>query len=194
MNPAGASGIFTGDQTCAISGFSVRKWLNPNLATSQVLENNETQTWIEMRYAEVLLNRAEAAFELSSSGAGSNGADANDAFTIINQIRSRAGAAPLASAGSMTIDTIRKERRKELAFENKTYWDLRRWRIFSKEQNGTIYRVLMPFYAAQAGKYFFDARTDERNDVYTYDPKWYYEQIPPGAIAKSSKLIQNPGY
>lgn len=194
MNPAGASGIFTGDQTCAISGFSVRKWLNPNLATAQVKENNETQTWIEMRYAEVLLNRAEAAYELSSAGAGSNGADATDAFNIINQIRSRAGAIPLASSGVMTIDTIRKERRKELAFENKTYWDLRRWRIFSKEQNGTIYRVLMPFYAAQAGKYFFDARTDERNDVYTYDPKWYYEQIPPGAISKSSKLIQNPGY
>lgn len=190
MNPAGLSGIFTGDQTCAISGFSVRKWLNPNLATSQVLENNETQTWIEMRYAEVLLNRAEADFELGAT----NSANITDAFTIINQIRSRAGAIPLASASAMTIDTIRKERRKELAFENKTYWDLRRWRIFDKEQNGTIYRVLMPFYSSQAGKYFFDARTDERNDVYTYDTRWYYEQIPGGAISKSNNLVQNPGY
>jgi len=188
MNPAGASGIFTGDQTCAISGFSVRKWLDPNLATSQVLENNEAQTWVEMRYAEVLLNRAEAAYELG------DGTNITDAFNIINQIRSRAGAIPLASPGVMTIDTIRKERRKELAFENKTYWDLRRWRIFDKEQNGTIYRVLMPFYSSTAGKYFFDARTDERNDVYTYDPKWYYEQIPGGAISKSPNLIQNPGY
>ena len=186
MNPAGLSGIFTGDQTCAISGFSIRKWLNPNLATSQVLENNETQTWIEMRYAEVLLNRAEAAFELGTAQ-GNHGADyLTDAFTIINQIRSRAGAIPL--TGAMTIDTIRKERRKELAFENKTYWDLRRWRIFSKEQNGTIYRILMPFYSSQAGKYFFDARTDERNDVYTYDPKWYYEQIPPGRYIKKYKF------
>jgi len=190
MNPAGASGIFTGDQTCAISGFSVRKWLDPNLPTSQVLENNEAQTWVEMRYAEVLLNRAEAEYELGTS----NSVNINDAFNIINQIRSRAGAIPLASAGAMTIDTIRKERRKELAFENKTYWDLRRWRIFDKEQNGTIYKVLMPFYSSTAGKYFFDARTDERNDVYTYDPKWYYEQIPGGAISKSPNLIQNPGY
>jgi len=193
MNPAGLSGIFTGDQTCAISGFSVRKWLNPNLATSQVLENNETQTWIEMRYAEVLLNRAEADLELASLGQ-SGSSNTADAFTIINEIRSRAGASPLMSAGSATIDTIRMERRKELAFENKTYWDLKRWRIFAQEQNGTIYRILMPFYAAQAGKYFFDARTDERNDVYTYDPRWYYEQIPGGAISKSPNLIQNPGY
>ncbi|MGN6179613.1 MAG: RagB/SusD family nutrient uptake outer membrane protein [Mucilaginibacter sp.] len=192
MNSAGASGIFTGDQTCAISGFSVRKWLDPNLPTSQVLENNETQTWIEMRYAEVLLNRAEAAVELANAGQG--GSYTSDAFSIINQIRSRAGADPLVSAASMTIDTVRKERRKELAFENKTWWDLRRWRIIDKEQNGTIYRVLMPFYAAQAGKFFFDARYDERNDVYTADPKWYYEQIPPGAISKSTNLVQNPGY
>ena len=190
MNPAGASGIFTGDQTCAISGFSVRKWLDPNLPTAQVLDNKEAQTLTEMRYAEVLLNRAEADYELGTS----NAANITDAFNIVNQIRSRAGAIPLASSGAMTIDTIRKERRKELAFENKTYWDLRRWRIFDKEQNGTIYRVLMPFYSSQAGKYFFDARTDERNDVYTYDPRWYYEQIPGGAISKSPNLIQNPGY
>lgn len=192
MNPAGLSGIFTGDQTCAISGFSVRKWLDPNLATSQAKENNEAQTWIEMRYAEVLLNRAEAELELGS--AGTNGANAADAFTIINQIRSRAGATLLSGVGSLTIDTVRKERRKELAFENKTYWDLKRWRTFDKEQNGTIYKILMPFYSSQAGKYFFDARTDERNDIYTYDPRWYYEQIPQGAITRSTNLIQNPGY
>ena len=34
IKPAGASGIFTGDQTCAISGFSIRKWLDPTLPTS----------------------------------------------------------------------------------------------------------------------------------------------------------------
>jgi len=193
MNPAGLSGVFTGDQTCAISGFSIRKWLNPNLPTAQVLENNETQTWIEMRYAEVLLNRAEAAYELFSSGGGDASLQ-TDAMSIINQIRSRAGATSWTAIGANPIDSIRLERRKELAFENKTYWDLKRWRTFSKEQNGTIYRVLMPFFSAQAGKYFFDARTDERNATYTYDPRWYYEQLPGQAINKSPNVIQNPGY
>jgi hypothetical protein len=193
MNAAGLSGVFTGDQTCAISGFSVRKWLNPNLAVSQTLENNETQTWIEMRYAEVMLNRAEAAYELYSSGAG-DASYQQDAMNMINQIRSRAGAPAWTNFGPTPIDTIRFERRKELAFENKTYWDLKRWRIFAKEQNGTIYRILMPFFDAKEGKYFFDARTDERNDVYTYDPRWYYEQLPGGAITKSTNVIQNPGY
>ena len=193
MNPAGLSGIFTGDPTCALSGFSVRKWLNPNLATAQVLENNETQTWIEMRYAEVLLNRAEAEYELYSGGGGDVSMQ-TDAMAVVNQIRSRAGATPWAIAGADPLDSIRIERRKELAFENKTYWDLKRWRIFGKEQNGRIYRILMPFYSSDAGKYFFDARTDERNDVYTYDPRWYYEQLPSQAINKSTNVIQNPGY
>jgi hypothetical protein len=192
MNPAGLSGIFTGDQTCAISGFSVRKWLNPNLPTAQVLENNETQTWIEMRYAEVLLNRAEAAMELYDAQGGAN--YLTDAMNDVNLIRARAGAVQWTTAGTTPMDSVRYERRKELAFENKTYWDLKRWRIFAKEQNGTIYRILMPFYSATAGKYFFDARTDERNDVYTYDPRWYYEQLPGGAISKSTNVIQNPGY
>ncbi|MDB5129396.1 RagB/SusD family nutrient uptake outer membrane protein [Mucilaginibacter sp.] len=194
MNPAGLSGVFTGDGTAAISGFSVRKLLVPDKPTSEVLENRSDQTWIEMRYAEVLLNRAEAAYELNALGQNDK-AYLQDAFMEINQIRERAGATMLASAADLTnVNVIRIERRKELGFENKTWWDLRRWRVADKEQNSTIYRVLMPFYSANDKKYFFDARTDERNSRYTFDVRWYYEQIPNGEIQKSQKLIQNPGY
>ena len=93
MNPAGVSGIFTGDRTCAISGFSVRKWLVPDKPTSDVLENHSDQTWIEMRYAEVMLNEAEAAYELYSAGQGAN--YLTDALSLVNQIRERAGTYPL---------------------------------------------------------------------------------------------------
>lgn len=193
MNPAGLSGIFTGDGTCAISGFSIRKWLVPDKPTSEVLENRSDQTWIEMRYAEVLLNYAEAAWELNSLG--QSGTYLSDAMNAVNQIRERAGATPLTGAGDLlTVDAIRKERRKELGFENKIWWDMRRWRTADKEQNSTLYRVLMPFYSANDKKYFFDARTDERNVRYTFDVRWYYEQIPNGEIQKSQKLVQNPGY
>jgi hypothetical protein len=194
MNPAGLSGVFSGDGTCAISGFSIRKWLDPNRPTSQVLENRSDQTWIELRYAEVLLNRAEAAYELNSLGQNDK-SYLQDAFTAINQIRERAGADMLASAANLTdVNIVRKERRKELGFENKIWWDMRRWRTADKEQNSTIYKELMPFYSANDKKYFFDARLDERNIRYTFDTRWYYEQIPNGEIQKSQKLIQNPGY
>ncbi|MBD1363663.1 RagB/SusD family nutrient uptake outer membrane protein [Mucilaginibacter sp. ZT4R22] len=194
MNPAGLSGVFTGDGTCAISGFSVRKYLVPDKPTSEVLENRSDQTFIEMRYAEVLLNRAEAAYELNALG--QNDKDyLQDAFLDINQIRERAGATLLAGPGDLSsVNVVRKERRKELGFENKIWWDMRRWRTADIEQNSTIYRVLMPFYSANDKKYFFDARTDERNVRYTFDVRWYYEEIPNGEIQKSQKLIQNPGY
>lgn len=193
MNPAGKSGVFTAEGTAAVSGFSIRKYLDPNMPTSEVLENHSDQTWIEIRYAEVLLNRAEAAYELYTSGQ-SGASYQQQAFTDINQIRERAGASLLVGIGDLNINVIRQERRKELGFENKIWWDLRRWRILDKEQNGTIYRTLMPFFVADANKYFMDARLDERNVRYTFDPRWYYEQIPNGEISKSNKLIQNPGY
>jgi starch-binding outer membrane protein, SusD/RagB family len=194
MNPAGKSGVFTSDRTSAFSGFTVRKYLAPDKPTAEVLENRSDQTWIELRYAEILLNRAEAAYELHAAGQ----ADVNylqDAFQSINAIRERAGANLLLTPADLNdINIVRNERRKELGFENKIWWDLKRWRVIDKEQNGTLYRVLMPFYSVTAGKYFFDARTDERNNRYTFDIRWYYQQIPQANISKNQKLIQNPGY
>lgn len=193
MNPAGKSGTFFSEETNSQTGFSIRKYLDETLDKSQVKENNEDQSWIELRYAEVLLNRAEAAYELYSAGQGSN--YQQDAYNAINMIRERAGASLLTSAAALNdIRIIRNERRKELGFENKIWWDLKRWRIIDKEQNNRLYRTLMPFYAAQNSKYFFDVRTDEKNRFYSFDPKWYYQQLPPTEVSKSKNLIQNPGY
>ena len=194
MNPAGLSGVFTnlaaGGPGGTITGFSVRKYLVPDKPTAEVMTNRSEQSWIEIRYAEVLLNAAEAGYELNAAGQGVNyGATA---LTNLNLIRTRAGATPAVALTS--VDTIRRERRKELAFEHKTYWDLRRWRIIDQEQNATLFRVLMPFYSSDAGKYFFDARTDERNVRFTFDTRWYYQQIPQAAITKSPNLVQNPGF
>ena len=193
MNPAGLSGYFNSAQTAGtISGLTVRKYLDPNLATANVTTNHSEQSWIEIRYAEVLLNQAEAAYELYAGGqAGDYQATA---LTDINLIRERAGASLATLADLTSVDIIRNERRKELAFENKTWWDMKRWRISDKEQNNIIYRILNPFYSSTAGKYFFDDRFDERNSRYTFDTRWYYEQIPATAIAKSTNLVQNPGY
>lgn len=194
MNAAGRSGRFYNSPAPALTGFSVRKYLNPDMPADQVVENRSDQTWIELRYAEVLLNRAEAAYELYL--AGKNEVDYQaDAYNCIKQIQERAGADVLPNKAALnSINIIRTERRKELSFENKTWWDLKRWRIMDKEQNGTTYRVLMPFYAEKAGKWFFDARYDEKNAVFTFDSRWYYEKIDDGQIVKSPNLVQNPGY
>jgi hypothetical protein len=193
IKPGGLSGYFTTvSASGSISGLTIRKWLDPNKPTADLATNRSDQAWIEMRYAEVLLNQAEAAYELYTAGQG--GGYQATALTDINLIRERAGATSATLADMSTVDIIRKERRKELAFENKTWWDMKRWRINDKEQNGTVFRVLWGFYAAQSKQIFYDDRFDERNTTYTFDTRWYYEAIPAAVIAKSPNVSQNPGY
>ena len=72
------------------------------------------------RYAEVLLNAAEAAFELGQTGI---------AATLMNQVRSRAGLIVPLTAGQINFDRIVNERKVELSFENHLLWDMKRWRL-----------------------------------------------------------------
>lgn len=192
LSPAGASGYFTSTGTAGgISGFTIRKYLDPAKATTDLANNRSDQAWIELRYAEVLLNRAEAAIELFTAGQGAN--YQTQALADVNAIRDRAGAT-LATTATLNIATVRKERRKELAFENKTWFDLRRWRVADVEMNNRYWRILNQFYVKDAGKYIYDDRQDERNTLYTFDPRWYYEAIPAAVISKSPNIVQNPGY
>lgn len=190
MNAGGGSGCFYGTGECAFAGFVVRKWLNPNMPHSLVMERRSEQSWLEMRYAEVLLNRAEAAYELHEEG-NSDVDYLEDAAKCINLVRERAGANLLAGKADLTKDVVRNERRKELSFENKAFWDLRRWRTYHIEQNTTRYRALFPFYADKANKWFFDDKLNDK--IYTFDTRWYYNQIPNDEVVKSD-LTQNQGY
>lgn len=98
----------------------VNKYLN------EVDQPPSQSTWNfpVIRYAEVLLMRAEALNEIGYSPNG-------EAFDLLNEIRNNAGlgshdASTLASQEEFRT-ALRKERRIELAFENKRYFDLNRW-------------------------------------------------------------------
>lgn len=87
-------------------------------ARTHTLHNNTGQNWPVYRYAEVLLFVAEALNEQGKTG---------EAATYINQVRARAGlAATTASSQADMREAIFKERRVELAFENKRWFDLTR--------------------------------------------------------------------
>lgn len=133
MTAGGENGPFYDQGEAALTGFYGRKWLNPDPSFAAG-EGKSAQPFILMRYAEVLLNAAEAAIELSMAGVTSpDGEDLLQLATkAVNDIRERAGATLLTSKLTATDggrDIVRKERRKELAFEHKTKWDLRRWRV-----------------------------------------------------------------
>lgn len=121
MRAAGINGPVSNWDFGNIGGLYLRKYLSENGPTNDF---NSTQSWIEIRYAEVLLNQSEAAFELYLSGESSSDNYRNVAYNNINDIRERAGAELLAGVSALdNIEIIRTERKKELAFENKAYWD-----------------------------------------------------------------------
>ncbi|MDI9880577.1 RagB/SusD family nutrient uptake outer membrane protein [Flectobacillus longus] len=95
------------------------------------------QDWIFIRYAEVLLNYAEAKNEAS-------GPDAT-VYSAINTIRKRAGMPDLETGLSkdQMRAKIRNERRIELAFEEHRFFDIRRWKTAESLLNGPLYGVKM---------------------------------------------------
>ena len=206
MNGGGLSGPFSSDNTCAMTGFVVRKWLNPNMPQELVLEARSEQHFVLMRYAEILLNAAEAAAELQLAGQSAPAGDnfMEIAFNAITDIQKRAGANVIGSAGELEGESglmlIRKERRKELGFEHKTLWDIRRWRTQhsdilngSTQSDGAYYRGLYPFYVAETGQYFFDARFDERHKRFRLTENEYYFAIRGAEVSKSPVIDQQPG-
>ena len=214
ITAAGANGPFYDNGEGCLTGLYGRKWLNPS-AAFEAGEGRSDQPFILMRYAEVLLTAAEAAVELAMAGEVSpDGTDLMQvATTAVNEIRERAGATQL--AGSITGDVtgrniVRKERRKELALEHKTKWDLRRWRVQHYEardgfwgetrdkdlfSNNSRYRFrgLYPFLSTQNGKYFFDARFQWVSlKTFEYNIIDYYFGIPGGEVSKSAVIDQQP--
>lgn len=188
MTIQGASGM--GYTECTYTGFYIRKWLNPAIPRSLVASSTTETPWIEMRYAEMLLIRAEAAVELNSQGDASK---MGDAVNCIKAIRERAGAKKVYTADNLTIDIVRKERKMELFFENKIFWDMKRWRTFDLEFSSREIKVLWPVFVWDQQKYYMK-KTVFSDWKYTFQKYRYYQQIPTTEIQKNSLIVQNPGY
>jgi len=214
MNAAGANGPFYNYAESAMTGLLARKWLKDDPSFT-AREGNCDQHYILVRYAEVLLNAAEAAVELSIAGASAP--DGSDMLSVatdaINSIRQRAGATLLSgklTGSDESRNEVRKERRKELAFETITKWDLRRWRVNDYDNRdgfwGEIrnkekfssnshfrFRGIYPFYSARDNKWFFDVRFEcISHKEFEYNPIDYYFGIPDGEVVKSKYIDQQP--
>ncbi|GAB3932918.1 RagB/SusD family nutrient uptake outer membrane protein [Larkinella terrae] len=182
-NPTANSVRATGNSNNGASVFWLKKWLDPARPANLCVDWSSETDWLDMRLGEVLLNFAEASFEL--------GKPAAEALDAVNQLRTRAGVAKLT-----TIDRtkIRNERNVELAFENRTFWDLRRWRTLTTEFSGWIPSGLFIYYDVNAKDYVFEKTPNGGGK--TYQLKDYYFQIPSSERSKAGSLLGNgnPGY
>lgn len=135
-NAAGTSTKST-EPSASGSGFYLRKAIDPNVTQANTLYIGTD--WMEIRYAELLLNQAECAAEVGHLSAG------QEAYANLIAIRKRAGIDAGADgmygltsgmAHDQMITAIMKEREIELAFEGKRYWDLRRRKLLESTLNG----------------------------------------------------------
>lgn len=163
-----------------LSGFLFRKFLDQDYVP-KLGWNFSTTDWIEFRYGEVLINYAEAVVE---SGAG----DAALAATVMNDLRHRAAHT---TDIPLTLENVLRERRVELAFENKRYWDLIRRREYHTVFFQSYRNALVPILDLRTNKYIFVRKHISNKNPHTFLERSYYKAIPG---VESNGLTQNPQY
>ncbi|AVR45597.1 hypothetical protein C7S20_10145 [Christiangramia fulva] len=174
--------LFVGgrDDVFMHTGYFVRKFHDEDLV---IYSRSSDQDWIFMRYAEVLLNYAEAKNEAS----GPDGS----VYDAINAIRNRAGMPDLPEGLSQSEmrAKIRNERRIELAFEEHRYFDIRRWRIAPDLLNGPVQG--MHTYKNDDGSFTYEIFDVEQRN---FPEKMYVLPIPQDEIDKNPAAKQILGW
>lgn len=177
------------------TGYYVRKYVDPSVDPQYVKQDVPFK---HIRYAEVLMNYAEACIEL--------GQDA-EARTYINMVRKRAGQPELASTltGDALRQAYRHERRVEFAYEDHRFWDVRRWIIGPAayhQTSGVDVKYVttessVASYRKADGSTYGDpifSKKDVGGDARAWNNKCYFFPIMRDEMNKNNLLVQNPGY
>ena len=159
------------------TGYYLKKFLDENNKSLQTLPS--TTPTVEIRLAEVYLNRAEANFRLHNEGA---------ALSDINIIRKRVNLPDkVGLSGNDLFNAIRRERTIELCYEGHLYWDMRRWKRSHIEYNK--YRVHGLRITKDPVGYRFeyvDADLEDRK----FDQRTYVLPVPQTEFTKNSLIRQ----
>ncbi len=172
------------------TGYYLKKFLTDNLNLTQ--DAKAQHNWVAYRYAEVLLNYAEAmneAYGPASAGDGGYNLTAADALQMV---RDRASL-QLPAVTAATVEDFRKavkhERRIELAFEDHRYWDLLRWKDAAEVLNKPVHGVRV----AKNGNGWTYVETAVATR--TFLERNYYMPFTRAEVENSHGILeQNPGY
>jgi len=163
-----------------VQGYVLKKFMQRDIIGRDMFN---TTAWIYLRYAEVLLNYAEASLELGHE---------EEARTYINMIRNRAG---MPDFSGDIWEAYRYERKVELFVENIRWYDIRRWRMLEEvmpQTPGGIDIVEV-----------HNLDTDERTTTWrkirampdnNVVDRMYWIPIDSEELSRAPQLQQNPGY
>lgn len=191
------------------AGYFQLKGVDPDL-TQATIGQAETD-WIEIRFAEVLMNMGEAANEIGKS---------SEALQVLYDIRKRAGIQSKDGKYGITAttqDDIREayinERLIEFAFEGKRWSDLRRWMRFDILNNmkyrSTLYPVIKDYSLVENGQFdwtwsmtdpevlklfrmdYIECVDGDKQYMFNLDLNHWFYPIAKNDLDRSSKLEQN---
>lgn len=192
------------DSDVTNTGYYTRKTIDESVNGADNLQmSNGMANYIFFRYADVLLMYAEASLEAG---------DKPTAIEYLDMVRTRGDNMPSINdtypqgiTENQLREIIRRDRRIELAFEDKRWWDILRWKICDGE-NGVMNKPI-------GGMKIEDTNGDgvwEYNyhevGKRTFLPRMYYQPIPQYVIDKNPVIReqnggedgwvngQNPGY
>ena len=179
------------------SGYTCKKYVHPE---DNLKGSLKPKSFPIYRYAEILLNYAEAMNELEGNYTENDitvtGRDEDEILDAFNQIRYRAGLPGLTTLPSREImrELIKHERQIEFVCEGHRYHDLRRWGDAEHAYNKPV--LGMNIKARKNEREAFHTITTLNDDKARryFDYKNYFCPIPKSAMNKNSKLIQNPGW
>ena len=163
------------------TGYYLRKFLNESSFWGVGAATNVRRPWVLFRYAEVLLNYAEALNEAQGPVA--------DVHKYVNMVRTRATMPNLPAGLSKESmrERIHNERRVELCFEEQRFYDVRRWKkgeLFNRPVSGLLITRTNNVLSYQV------FQVENR----IFKDKMYRFPIPQTELNKTSKLGQNPGW
>lgn len=163
------------------TGYYLRKLRDESL--TQITTLASSQTLVEIRLAEVYLNRAEALYRLNKPG---------DAMKDIKAVRDRVNLpTDLGLTGNNVFEAIKHERKVELSYEGHLYWDMRRWRLADKNypEGYNNYRVHGMKITGTAGNYKYHyVDSDKQNRKFL--AKTYVLPIPNSELNNNSAIEQ----
>ncbi|RYY59863.1 MAG: RagB/SusD family nutrient uptake outer membrane protein [Chitinophagaceae bacterium] len=179
--PVASSGdaVFKGTPT----GFYIYKMVNRNVINNSLGASPRTIPLI--RYAEILLNYAEASNEFA-------GPTDPLLYQVLEAIRRRAGLRPYQVPTNLTKEEMREfihhERQVELMYEGHRFFDVRRWMIGEQTQDQQMHGMEVRRNGTNRTYNIFNVRK------HNFTRAMYLWPLPLKEISKSPELLQNPLY
>ncbi len=178
------------------TGYYMKKHLRQDVNINPSSLNPQFHYTAYIRTTEILLDYAEAANE--AYGPKGTGSHAYSAYDIIKAIRARAGVGgtndpyleEMANSKETMREFIRNERRLELCFENKRFYDLRRWQVPLEQLNETARGMQITQNASTAALIYTPITVENR----AFKDYMYWGPVPYSECLKFSNLQQNKGW